>query len=264
MIKKILIYVLSKVTIRFALFGLNCRRLQLCREFDEYFKSTIAFGILKGTKLSRISLLSWNFLDRANILFGLYEMELVEKIKESAHKSNGTFFDIGAADGIYCVGLTKNGIFRNAVAFEKSRSGRVRIKQLADKNEVSEKIEIKGAATIETLLEIEPSKLQGAVFLFDIEGAEFEILNALVFQHLSRCNIFIELHFNSQESSLSFVRDWIQEKSDLFEVAVFTTGPRDMSEFEELKFHRDSDRWIICSEGRKNRPMWVHLSPKIA
>lgn len=164
MIKKILIYVLSKVTIRFALFGLNCRRLQLCREFDEYFKSTIAFGILKGTKLSRISLLSWNFLDRANILFGLYEMELVEKIKESAHKSNGTFFDIGAADGIYCVGLTKNGIFRNAVAFEKSRSGRVRIKQLADKNEVSEKIEIKGQQRLKHYSKLSPPNFKVQYF----------------------------------------------------------------------------------------------------
>ena len=39
-------------------------------------------------------------------------------------------------------------------------------------------------------------------------------------------------------------------------------GARDLSIFPELKKLHDNDRWIICSEGRKQLMTWLRFDPK--
>lgn len=68
----------------------------------------------------------------------------------------------------------------------------------------------------------------------------------------------IELH-DDREQILAPLRN---KASDFFEILEMTTTARDMSKFPELKKLSDTDRWLLCSEGRPERMTWYRLTPK--
>ena len=71
----------------------------------------VKYGPLKGLKLD-INDMSWSQADLGSILLGIYEKEVLDEL-EIISRDKSTFCDIGAADGIYGVGLLVNDLFEN-------------------------------------------------------------------------------------------------------------------------------------------------------
>jgi len=262
MLKGIARKVLLALNSRIPLIGVDDRRRQLSYDFDAIFDSTIRYGHFAGLKMLPLEQVWWNSLDRAGILFGQYEREVTDLIYRLSNSSNGVFIDVGAADGIYAVGVLKNKLFERVIAFEQSLKGQRNIADLANQNNVDGQLEVRGAANSQSLLQINSQIMEGAVMLIDIEGAEYSLMSPEVIQLLRKTNVIIELHFQPEDKSWEEVESWVKKFEKNFNVDFFTTGPRDTASFDELRFYRDSDRWLICSEGRRCRPMWLHLSPR--
>ena len=49
---------------------------------------------------------------------------------------------------------------------------------------------------------------------------------------------------------------------EFFNVTELKMGSRDLSNIPELQKFSDSDRWLMCSEGRGELMSWLRLDPK--
>jgi hypothetical protein len=87
-------------------------------------------------------------------------------------------------------------------------------------------------------------------------------LDINLFKALKGSIIFIELHPWMVENGAQKLAKLKSEASIDFNITEITTTSRDMSVFPELRNFNDTDRWLICSESRKQLMTWFRLDPK--
>ncbi len=241
---------------------LEVRRHQISSDLTQKFDSTVRYGNFKGMKFANEGI--WGASDSANMLLGLYEREISDLLIQLAMTENRRYLiDCGAADGYFAIGALVSGEFNYVWAFEQSEQQRVNLKQNAKANSTEAQLEILGSAEEDFLerLELDSKfKYETSTFLIDIEGGEYQILNQSNLLKLKDSVLIIELH--------DFTKDQKLDRAKLLERAknshcgyLFTTGSRDLSIFHELDYLSDSNRWLICSEGRPRVMDWLVLFP---
>ncbi len=234
------------------------RRLFLSNKINKLFDSTIAYGPLKGFVFSRHSW--WGRYDRAPMILGLYEREVLASIINKTPTHN-VFIDIGAADGYYGVGLIYAGFFEKSYCFETSSRGRKVIADNAIVNNVSDCVEIFGHAQADFFEKIPEQERSKAVVLVDIEGGEFDIFTEKVFMEFKNSIILIETHSWAVEDFAEKLNMLKSKAKKYFNISELKTASRDLSAIEELASYRDTDRWLMCSEGRPCLMTWLRLEP---
>jgi hypothetical protein len=234
--------------------AIETRRRQIAKDLDRQFHSIVRYGPFKGMKLTEER---WWGIDRAGMLLGLYEQEILESLL-TVSKDHRIFIDLGAADGYYGVGVLINNLFDYSYCFEASQAGRDVIKKNAEINGVADRVAIRGLAQKDFYKNIPTEHLAKSVLLVDIEGAEFDLFDKELFGAFRNSVIFIELHDQSGQRLAKLASD----ASAFFDVAELTTTSRDLSKFPELRSLSDTNRWLICSEGRPCMMSWYRLSPK--
>ncbi len=235
------------------------RRVELSDQIDTLLNSIVAYGPFKGLRLSREKW--WGTAERANMLFGLYEQEILNSLTKipATHR---TFVDLGAADGYYGVGVLINNLFDKSYCFEISNAGRNVIRQNAQQNGMLNRISIYGTAEKDFYKYLPAKQLSKSVLLVDIEGGEFDLFDRRLFEIFKDSILILELHDHFFEDGHEKLRRLKRDASEFFEITELTTTSRDLSKFLELKEFNDTDRWLICSEGRRALPHWYRLDPK--
>lgn len=236
------------------------RRFRLGQKLSATLNHTVRYGPFKGVQLSDNSW--WGAADRGSMLLGIYEKEVLEALVELS-SGRSTFIDVGAADGYYAVGAIRSGYFDNAYCFEISEDGRGAIRANARRNRIEDRIHIYGKAEegfLDVLLEDFDIDLGSTVLLMDIEGAEFEILKDFEFEKIQHCALIIEVHDWEAPTDFGLV-ELVRKAERYFNVVWLETGSRDLSRFQELTDWPDDDRWILCSEGRRQVMKWMVLTP---
>lgn len=235
------------------------RRLKLSVLVNEMFNATVAYGPFKGLKFS--SNAWWGEADRPSMLFGLYEQEVLNSIL-NVPKTHRTFIDLGAADGYYGIGVLVNNHFDRSYCFELSEKGQEVIRRNAELNSVSNKLKVYGKAEKDFFKHLPIDQLATSVLLIDIEGGEFNLLDADLFKVLKNTIIFIELHPWLVDNGEKRLEKLKSDASGYFDISELTTTSRDLSIFPELRSFKDEDRWLICSEDRGRLMTWYRLDPK--
>jgi precorrin-6B methylase 2 len=235
------------------------RRVELFAQLNASLNYTVKYGPFAGMKIP--SEAYWAGPDRAPMLLGIYEQEVVQAIADHRSKK-GVFIDVGAADGYYAVGVLLAGWFRRSYCFEISEVGQSVIRRNAEKNEVSENLIVFGAANPDFYNLIPHDELEGAVILVDIEGGEFDLLDAAALYALKSATIIVEVHPWVIDGDRKVLE--LAERAHLtHRVSSFKTGARDPSQFGELNALGDNDRWLICSEDRPVLMSWILLERRI-
>jgi len=237
------------------------RRKQLSREVDTMFEGTIAYGPFKGQKLAQG--IQWGKRDRASMILGMYEQEVIESLASLPRRFR-SFIDLGAADGYYGIGVLVKDWFDNAHCFEVSPRARGVIDETAGLNHVEDRMAIHGTATSDFHKEIPQADIRDCVVFIDIEGGEFDLCTQSFFRLFRNSVIFIEVHdlfYPDGERRKQILKSGAEE---FFFVTELTTGARDPFRFAELDHYEDTDRWLICSEGRLKKMSWFRLDPKPA
>lgn len=235
------------------------RRKRLSRQINNLFDSTIAYGPFKGQKLTRRNW--WGVKDRASMIFGLYEHEVLNSLM-SVPSQYKTFIDLGAADGYYGIGALVSGKFERTYCFEISPEGRRVIAENAVLNKVADQMTVHGIADSDFSKLIPLNQIDKSVLLIDIEGAEFSLCTREMFCAFQNSIIFIEVHSLFYDDGADRQAQLKATAEEFFVVSELTTGNRDPSQFPELDDYEDTDRWLICSEGRQKRMTWFRLDPK--
>lgn len=234
------------------------RRVELCADLSERFNSTVRYGPFRGMRLTKEA--SWIGPDRAPMLLGMYEQEVVQVLSDHRDTSRA-FIDIGAADGFYGVGVLVAGWFSRAYCYELSEVGQTVMRRNAAVNGVSKDLIVRGAAHRDFYNDIPREDLEGAVILVDIEGGEFDLLDASALTALQAATVVIEIH-PWVEDGEGKIQRLLERAQSTHRVSSFATGARNPGEFEELRKYSDTDRWLICSEDRPMLMSWMLLEPK--
>ena len=235
------------------------RRIEISKQLDELFKSTVQYGPFKGLKLSPKTW--WGSTDRASMLLGLYEKDVLDSLQNIPKKFH-TFIDLGAADGYYGVGVLVNNLFQNSICFEISEEGRQTISENAQLNNVINKVEIRGIAKNDFYHHLSTHSLSNTVLFIDIEGAEFELIDKATFSAFNQSIIFVELHDWFYENGEEKLKKLKNDSTSTHILTELKMGSRDLSIFPELNKFNDNDRWLICSEGRGQLMTWLRFDPK--
>ena len=247
------------IIIIFRIDEINNTRYRLSNKFMKEFNGIVKYGILSGFKLSNSSW--WGDIDRASMLFGLYEKEVLESLKD-ASKNYTHLIDLGAADGYYGVGTVKSGLFDKATCYEISLEGQKVITESAMINGVGDNIVVKGEAKTNFYKDIGPSLRKKSILFVDIEGDEFNLLTKETFQAFKDSIIIIELHNWLFSDSIDKLESLRLNITDTHFITNITTSSRDLSLFPELVKLSDNERWLMCSEGRGKLMQWLRLDPK--
>ena len=98
-----------------------------------------------------------------------------------------------------------------------------------------------------------------ALFLFDIEGAEFALLTDEVLERLSTSRGVVELHAPLDHPD---VRALLERFQRHFVVDLIRMGPRDPSGISMLESWSENVRWLLCSESRAYVMHWLVFKPR--
>jgi len=240
---------------------LTQRRIRLGRRLERQLGGRVVqYGAFQGMRLSRVS--GWNKADLASMLLGMYEKEVVQYLANLSDGAKENFVNVGAGEGYFAIGMLHAEFSSRTICFEMSERSRVAIRDGSSLARIDQNLTLFGLADENFLDQIEgvdDFEYHNSVFLFDVEGAELELLTDDGLRRMARATIVIETHATmvSEQGQMEF------EKlcSKYHRVSEIRTEGRNPGEFSELEFWPDNDRWAICSEGRPGRGRWLVLSP---
>jgi|TARA_B110000003_G_scaffold266448_1_gene293436 hypothetical protein len=236
------------------------RRMELAVQIDQKHNSTIQYGPFKGMLLSRGDW--WGKIDRPSMIYGFYEQEVLESLTKDRGKFK-TLIDVGAADGYYAIGGIISKTFEKSICYEIAEEGQNQIRKNAKLNNVSDKVEIRGEAKRNFHDDFSQEELSSSIILMDIEGVEFDLFAQREdFLKLKHSTLIIESHALYFDDGDIKQQNLISMAQEFFDVTELKTGLRDFSNFTDLRKYSDSDRWLMCSEGRGELMSWLRLDPK--
>ena len=226
----------------------------------ERYEDRVAHGPFKGMQLSRQAW--WGTKDASSKLLGVYERQVQEQLEAFASTAS-VLIDIGAADGYMAIGAVRSGLYARAICFEISASGRLRLKENAEANGVTDRIEIFGEASRDTLGPL-LADTPDAVILCDIEGAEFDLLSEDVLEAARDVRLIVELHDPFVANGAELKAGLLDRASRWFDIAILKSADIRLSRYPELERFNDTQRLLAFSEGRGRAMEWLVLTPRAA
>ena len=186
-------------------------------------------------------------------LVGTYENEVYPAIEAICAAGCDRIVDIGAAEGYYAVGMALRNPDAKVIGFEMNPSARYYLRQLAERNGVSERVQILGTCEPASLA----LALEGAsrpALICDCEGAEDFLLRPDRVEPLKRSYVLVETHDGLEVDSvpLAGITDRLHGASGRL--------TRSRSSPAELGLGRISLQ-IACSPPRKRRKRWTKGGP---
>lgn len=124
-------------------------------------------------------------------LLGTYEQPLHPYIDEAMRAPYEVVLNIGCAEGYYAVGLARRMPSAEIYAFDLNPVAQQTCKALAEKNNVSDRIQIGALFKPEDFSQFENRKV---LVLCDIEGAELDLLDPEISPSMAGMDLIVEAH----------------------------------------------------------------------
>ncbi len=151
----------------------------------------------EGTKVLEGPLAGLDFIERSSEgchiakLLGCYEQPLHPHIRRALSGLYTQIINIGCAEGYYAVGFARALPELTSLAFDTDPSAQAACRQLAEKNGVSDRVEVGGIFTTSDFAKYEN---ESTLVFCDIEGAEEELLDPSLAPSLKCLDIIVESH----------------------------------------------------------------------
>jgi hypothetical protein len=215
-------------------------------------------GMLYGRKAYGSSLLPK--------ILGTYECELHGFIKNLKKFELG--LDVGAAEGYYAVGLLYASVCHRVIAWEISKEGRKLSQELADNNEVAERLEIRGECSLENLAQtIRQSVASECLLIIDCEGYESALIEGLEREELAKCWLIIETHDFVKQGIHNRIKSQMEKTHVVVEMFAAKRTPADMPanlQWPQRVLKNKFLGRLAMSERRPAANGWLCCKPLIA
>ena len=157
-----------------------------------YSNCEVITGPFKGLKYAEPTAVCGPIIPK---LLGTYEAELIPIINSIKNNKYKTIFNVGAAEGYYCIGFSM--IFKNSKikAYEIDLEGIEYLKKNIKKNNKQKVIEIINKNAKEDIQKI--NKKDRNLIFSDCEGCEFDIFDTSTISNLNNTDLIIEIHSDS-------------------------------------------------------------------
>ena len=258
-----IISLISRVSKRFLGFKIldpiQKKRTFLSKEIEKITSGKVVSGIYSNTKFINSS--SY-FLAKSSQLLGFYELEVQNEISRlSSNFKLKYFINLGAGEGYHSVGSMHKKLFEKCITFEAEKENNKTIQKNYEINNIKNFI-IKKFANNNFLDEIKDQiELNKSLFLFDIEGSEFDILNLKNLELLKKSFLIIEIHhFYSDQLSIKKLKENLNY---FYDVKYIKTSSRNFSDIKILDKFNDDEKWLMMSESRPETMQWIVCEPKI-
>lgn len=191
-------------------------------------------------------------------LLGIYEKELHLVINNLTGKSFDSIYVIGAGEGYYAVGMALKLPKARIFAYEANESAHRLIREVVEKNGVSDQISILGLCSDADMRAV---KLDSLVIM-DVEGAEEHLLDPVKFSGLQSATILFEAHQPQEETRSKILDKFAQSHS----IQRIDSEVRAWNDIRCLPFlllfyiHRNIGFWL--DELRGGPMQWYWISPK--
>lgn len=235
------------------------RRRRISREMFESFAGTVRHGPFTGLVLPDDPW--WGSADRASMLLGLYELEVLRLLTDATLHERRTFVDVGAADGYYAVGLLRTGRMDRAICFEASPDGQRTIQAMARRNGVADRLVVHGCADSGFASVLPADACAQSIVLVDIEGGEFDLLDPACLERLASAVVVVEIHHWVDDFARRY-RALLERAAPWFRLLRLPSLPRDTTHLAELDELSDDNRALLCSEGRPAAMRFLVLVPR--
>ena len=235
------------------------KRSYLSKEVETIYNDTIVEGLYKGTRLIKSDKY---FLAKSAQILGCYEEEVQNEIIYLKKKINfKNLINLGAGEGYHSVGCLNSKIIEYSVSFEMIKKNCETIEKNFLENNLKNNFVILSKAE-KNFLNLIPKtvKLNESLFLFDIEGDEFKILDNIALEQLKYSTIIIEFHHFYSDSESQ--KNLIQNIQKHFHIKWIETQSRNFSKFKKLDKFNDDEKWLMMSESRPQTMQWLVCEPK--
>jgi hypothetical protein len=239
-------------------------RHYLTQRLREKTGSVVQYGILKGYE---VGVSDWAEAAAGTYLLGTYEAQVCA-ILDMLKSPERVLIDIGAADGLYGVGLVAVGAFGRSLCFEADETRRQNLLELSSRLGLADRVAIYGAAdaaAISRAIADHGIDTRKAVVVCDIEGGEFDLFDASLLEILSDCQLIVETHdflLKGAARSGTALPELKLRAQQFFNVHEIKDGLRYVRDIPLLAEWSDADTWMMCMEGRRRMMTWLYLAPK--
>ncbi|MEQ1826446.1 MAG: hypothetical protein ABL921_10900 [Pirellula sp.] len=188
-------------------------------------------------------------------IVGSYESELHDVVRELLSMPIDCVIDIGTAEGYYAVGFAYKRPDLRVIGYDIDRRARFLLNRLAIANNVQRKIEIKVAASPETL-EVDLSNTSRPLVICDCEGFEGDLLDANLTPSLKKSIVLVEVHDFIRPN---LTRDLLAKFEATHSIQRISTRST-----PKIPAHIDLDKGFVelLDEGRPAPQVWLYMSPK--
>ena len=235
------------------------RILYLTKRLKLQSKNLVQSGAYKNMKIGDIA---WCEYDYCPKIIGVYENEVQNELLKTNCKY---IVNLGAGEGYHAIGQILSGTKEQAICFELSKTSRKFLNTNSKINNIENKIKIFEKANnnyLDYLQEkISDIDFKECVFLIDIEGDEFNIINNKNLETLKESKLIIEFHEKDKSLNEENLR-FIEMLKQFYDLNFLTTTERDFSKIDLLKDFIDIDRWLMASENRIRLMKWIVCVPK--
>jgi len=234
-----------------------CVRLQTewgLTDLDQQFIAAhghmVRHGPFEGMQLASQKL-SGGLIPRA---LGSYEAELHPALHRLLQMPYAIVVDVGCAEGYYAVGLARKLPGAIVYAFDIDPAARRVCRTMAKLNDVHGRVVVRGRCGHQSLRAVLRPK---SLIVCDCEGYEFTLLSTEHVPELKLADLLVELHDAIDSPN---VTNLIQRFAPTHSAELFSTQPRNPSEFAELAMLPESDRARAIAEVRMTGQHWLLLT----
>lgn len=193
-------------------------------------------------------------------LLGTYELEIGNHLETLFREPFSTILVAGAAEGYYAVGLAKRFPQARVLAWEAQPEARNTVRELATRNGVADRVELRGICDIGGLSE--GLGHEGPVLVVaDVDGGEAALLDPAVLPKLKEAWLVVETHDCFVPGVTNLLRERFSPSHD---IEFVPSRPRTREDASELGVSAELDGALVqlLSERRPPGNDWLVMTPK--
>ena len=191
-------------------------------------------------------------------LLGCYEQPLQTHVEAAMDADYDAIINIGCAEGYYAVGMARKLKKTKTYAYDTNEEAQHACKELAEKNGVSDRVEVGAYFSHADFENFEGRK----TFLFcDIEGAEVELLDPKFANSLTSMDIIVEAHEGDRPGTVSLLIERFKETHSIEFVG--DDGQRNLGKMPQWFMNLSHlDQLLATWEWRSGPTPWLVMKSK--